>query len=281
MYHAILIALITLVVCILPTVLCENSTRQPLSVPLPDDCFDLMNISTLTFVKGALTTHRRSSPRPQLHCIDPLSVCLTYERLIDAVQCYNKGMDDRHSIQWACTCADMPIEVAFISTNVVCEGYDHPDAVYQLVGSCGLEYTLKITSSPPPDDGFEVDPDSEFRGVFWMWFGVGMIALIVLIICCTMCYEPPCCEPYYYVPRQYPAQPPYQAYQAYQAQPYPVYQSHNNEFTTGYMYGSILANNNNNNGSSNHHNHHNHHNDSSSSKHSTHSSTGYGNTTSL
>jgi hypothetical protein len=53
------------------------------------------------------------------------------------------GWDGR-SIQWECK-ADMDEKYRLGHIEVICEGYDHPNDEYILVGSCGLEYTLEYT----------------------------------------------------------------------------------------------------------------------------------------
>ena len=50
-------------------------------------------------------------------------------------------------IQWECR-AEMPDNIRFGKVQVTCEGYDHSKDEFVLNGSCGLEYTLKV--SPPP-----------------------------------------------------------------------------------------------------------------------------------
>ena len=61
------------------------------------------------------------------------------------MRCKNSGSDyDEDSIQWTCT-ASLPEEFKLGSTQVICEGYDHPDDPYILKGSCGVEYRLILT----------------------------------------------------------------------------------------------------------------------------------------
>ncbi|KAI2804583.1 Store-operated calcium entry-associated regulatory factor [Blomia tropicalis] len=101
----------------------------------------LEKVQTLTLNADQWTTGRRSSPLKQLKCIG--GYC-SRARVTNA-QCYNRGFDGR-DVQWECK-AEMPTNYKFGKIEVICEGYDHPDDEYVLVGSCGLEYTIEETGS--------------------------------------------------------------------------------------------------------------------------------------
>ncbi|KAH7087544.1 hypothetical protein FB567DRAFT_525199 [Paraphoma chrysanthemicola] len=102
----------------------------------------LSNVQSLTLRKDLQTSHRRVEPIPQLKCIGGSARGL-YE--VDVMRCKNAGADyDENNIQWTCT-ASLPEEFKLGSTDVICEGYDHPDDPYILKGSCGVEYRLILT----------------------------------------------------------------------------------------------------------------------------------------
>lgn len=101
----------------------------------------LTDISTLTLYQGKMTTGRRSSPVPQLHCIGGTAGCAAF--VPQVVQCYNRGTDG-YDVQWECK-TDMDNAFRFGRVDVLCEGYDYPDDPYVLKGSCGMEYTLDVT----------------------------------------------------------------------------------------------------------------------------------------
>lgn len=99
----------------------------------------LRDIGSLTLHKGKWTTGRRSDPVLQSNCVSG-----SCEHAPDVIQCQNRGWDG-NDVQWECK-ADLPNGVSFRETTVVCEGYDYPDDPYILVGSCGVEYSLKNTN---------------------------------------------------------------------------------------------------------------------------------------
>ncbi|ORY86780.1 hypothetical protein BCR37DRAFT_390520 [Protomyces lactucae-debilis] len=102
----------------------------------------LASVRTLTLRAGQLTTGRRSKV-PQLKCVGGSAQGL-YE--VDVLQCRNLGpqytLDD---IQWSCTAARLPDSYQLGSTEVICEGFNHPDDTNITPGSCGVEYTLHLT----------------------------------------------------------------------------------------------------------------------------------------
>eukprot|EP00053_Salpingoeca_punica_P014512 m.131916 g.131916 ORF g.131916 m.131916 type:complete len:943 (-) comp16474_c4_seq7:739-3567(-) len=95
----------------------------------------LQDVRTLTLRSGQYTTGRRSAPVPQIKCIGGSAGCNAAD--IRVMQC-----NQQYNEQWECK-ADLPNEVSFGETTVVCEGYDNPNDPYILVGSCGVEYTLE------------------------------------------------------------------------------------------------------------------------------------------
>jgi len=94
----------------------------------------LRDITALTLHKNQYTEGRRSKVS-QLKCI---SNC---KEEPSTVQCKNVGFDGK-SVNWECK-ADMDKSLSFDRLRVSCEGYDRPGDDYVLVGSCGLEYSLK------------------------------------------------------------------------------------------------------------------------------------------
>ncbi|KAK4232053.1 hypothetical protein QBC38DRAFT_464221 [Podospora fimiseda] len=129
----------------------------------PRDAILLSEVQSLTLRPASMTTGRRTSPVPQLKCVPPNSpICrLPDVSDIQTMRCRNAGSSyTSQDIQWSCT-ATMPSTLKLGTTNVICEGYDSPDDVYVLKGSCGVEYTLSLT-----DEGRHKYPDLN-RG--WGW----------------------------------------------------------------------------------------------------------------
>ncbi|KNE54018.1 hypothetical protein AMAG_00014 [Allomyces macrogynus ATCC 38327] len=87
----------------------------------------LRDIDTLTFTKGAMTTGRRSRPVPQMECAGG-DACWEPNAQPEVMQC---KLEDYYRLG---------------STTVSCEGYDYPDDPYILAGSCGVRYSLHLTS---------------------------------------------------------------------------------------------------------------------------------------
>ncbi|KAK3990239.1 transmembrane protein [Cladorrhinum sp. PSN332] len=113
----------------------------------PRDAILLSDVQSLTLHPGSMTTGRRTSPVPQLKCVPPNSpICrLPDTSDIRTMRCRNAGSSyTSQDIQWSCT-ASLPSTLKLDTTNVICEGYDSPDDVYVLRGSCGVEYTLSLT----------------------------------------------------------------------------------------------------------------------------------------
>ena len=97
-------------------------------------------VEALTLYKGKLTNGRRLDGVQQLTCHG--SACDSFQP--EVVRCYNRGTDGME-IQWECR-AEMPDNIRFGKVQVTCEGYDHSKDEFVLNGSCGLEYTLKVSS---------------------------------------------------------------------------------------------------------------------------------------
>jgi hypothetical protein len=86
-----------------------------------------------------MTTARRGTPIPQLKCLDGCG-----EFTPQTVQCKNAGSDGV-DVQWKCE-SDMPKEHQFGKIEVSCEGYSYPEDAYILAGSCGLEFSIELTT---------------------------------------------------------------------------------------------------------------------------------------
>lgn len=140
---------------ILPTSLAKKSYTKS------KDAVLLSQIRSLTLQSAKQTTGRRSSPIPQLTCIGG-NARGKYE--VDVMQCKNSGSEyDAEDIQWTCQ-ASLPPEFKLGSTDVVCEGYDSPEDVFVLKGSCGVEYRLVLT---------ELGEEKYGSGGFWGGGGQG------------------------------------------------------------------------------------------------------------
>lgn len=102
----------------------------------------LKDVNVLTLYHGKMTKGRRSSPLPQLECVNKgTAPCSAFQPKV--VQCINRGSDG-YDIQWECK-TDMDNAFRFGEIEVSCEGYDYPDDPYVLHGSCGLKYSLDYT----------------------------------------------------------------------------------------------------------------------------------------
>ena len=97
-------------------------------------------VDALTLYKGKFTNGRRLEGVPQLTCHG--SACDSFQP--EVVRCYNRGTDGLE-IQWECR-AEMPDNIRFGKVQITCEGYDHAKDEFILNGSCGLEYTLKVST---------------------------------------------------------------------------------------------------------------------------------------
>ena len=106
----------------------------------------LGDVQTLSLKSNQDTLARRVLPVPQLNCVGGDGLVLAKRRgaLPNVVQCKNQGSDGADA-QWSCT-AELESAFRMGVTNVVCEGYEYPDDPYVLTGSCGLEFTIELTS---------------------------------------------------------------------------------------------------------------------------------------
>ncbi|KFG83144.1 DUF1183 domain protein [Metarhizium anisopliae] len=111
----------------------------------PKNAILLSQVQSLTLRgNGAKTTNRRVSAIPQLKCTSSRGLCSLYS--IDTMRCTNQGSSyGGEDIEWSCT-ATLPEELKLGSTDVICEGYASADDPYVLKGSCGVEYSLLLTS---------------------------------------------------------------------------------------------------------------------------------------
>ncbi|XP_075059930.1 store-operated calcium entry-associated regulatory factor [Mixophyes fleayi] len=102
----------------------------------------LRDIQAITLYADRYTNARRSAPVPQLKCMGGTAGCSAMTPPV--VQCHNRGWDGI-DVQWECK-VDMDNSYRFGKVEVSCEGFDYPEDPYILRGSCGLEYTLELTS---------------------------------------------------------------------------------------------------------------------------------------
>lgn len=65
--------------------------------------------------------------------------------------------------QWECK-TDMDTAYRFGRIEVSCEGYSHPADAFILKGSCGLEYTLELTTEGQRTKQGSRGSDSGFKG---------------------------------------------------------------------------------------------------------------------
>lgn len=88
------------------------------------------------------------------------------------------GDDD---VSWSCT-ADVPGYFRLGSTDVICEGYDHPEDPYVLRGSCGVEYRLQLTNLGHEKFG---NPMSISEGIYQLGSNVASILAVGLALLCV------------------------------------------------------------------------------------------------
>ncbi|KAK7225822.1 hypothetical protein V2G26_013825 [Clonostachys chloroleuca] len=147
----------------------------------------LSNVQTLTLRgNGAKTTNRRVSAVPQLKCVSHPDLCRHVN--IDVMRCTNQGSSyGTEDIEWSCA-ASVPDEFQLGGTNVICEGYSNSDDPYVFKGSCGVEYTVTLTSKgerryPDLADTIRKQTESSSNTVFWSIFFIiavciGLAALL-------------------------------------------------------------------------------------------------------
>eukprot|EP00048_Salpingoeca_helianthica_P016291 m.231518 g.231518 ORF g.231518 m.231518 type:complete len:298 (-) comp18386_c0_seq1:49-942(-) len=159
----------------------------------------LRDVQTLTFFAGKFTLGRRVSPIPQLNCVS--GACHAAPRVI---QCKNQGHDGR-DYQWKCE-AELASGYQLGVTDVICEGFEHPQDPYILAGSCGLEYTIEVSApaaharpqypnppSPPapglhqmvPPPHYHHQASSQEQGANWgLILFIGLFAFCLFRACC-------------------------------------------------------------------------------------------------
>ncbi|SPQ22856.1 b906e79f-4f2c-44af-b454-3f538bb034c3 [Thermothielavioides terrestris] len=111
----------------------------------PKNAILLSEVQSLTLHANRKTTSRRVPAIPQLRCTSAPALC----RLADVrtLRCTNQGASyTAQDVEWACTApGGLPAAVRLDATKVICEGYESADDAYVLRGSCGVEYTLRLT----------------------------------------------------------------------------------------------------------------------------------------
>ena len=95
------------------------------------------DVSSILLQNGELTTALYTLLIPQLNCT---SGCDLMYNLSQTVICKSIGWDGRRTI-WECA-SDFPTTISFGNITMSCEGYVIDNNIYQLYGSCGLQYTL-------------------------------------------------------------------------------------------------------------------------------------------
>jgi hypothetical protein len=126
-----------------------NALPDNISYPdlnMPNDILDLKTINIMTFYANRETFNLKELPVQELNCVQRIDICNIYKIYIKVVQCHNNGIDDRGIIQWDCTCNETPYGryIRLLpNANITCEKYDKPYDMYQVAGSCHLDYTLE------------------------------------------------------------------------------------------------------------------------------------------
>jgi hypothetical protein len=144
------------------------------------------SLSALTLRAGAMTTGRRLPPVPQLRCVG--EHCLQFASHIRVVKCVVVGQD---GMNWKCE-AEMPKEVQFTTTDVICEGYDHKDDPFIFDGSCGLEYGLQRTTRVINRRANE--RDAAVGNILAFLFLIFMV--MAVLMCCCRPSPPPLADPH-------------------------------------------------------------------------------------
>ena len=100
------------------------------------------DVKTLILYQGRMTNARRVNAVPQMVCSGTL--CDRVE--VDYMECQNMGTAGTTSVQWKCTAYPaMSASYALSNLKVGCEGYEDRSDPYVLQGSCGAEYSIKLT----------------------------------------------------------------------------------------------------------------------------------------
>jgi len=106
----------------------------------PGDSISLGDVKVLTLYSGKFTRARRTRAIPQISCVGG-SAAGRYDP--DVIQCTNMGSDGI-DYQWKCD-TDLPDDYRLGRITVSCEGYNNPQDLNILIGSCGVEYELDYT----------------------------------------------------------------------------------------------------------------------------------------
>lgn len=169
------VTILMLLACFTLTVLGQDFTAPRGRVLLRD-------VPSIRFYSGAMTAYRRTSPIPQMTCLD--GPCGSAPTTIDCINTGSNGVE----VTWSCS-AILPNDVHLGQVAVACEGYENPDDEYVLDGSCGLEYTLRL------GNGFYVNPFFaflwEYTIIRWLTWTIVVILLVGGIIgiiydcCCS------------------------------------------------------------------------------------------------
>jgi hypothetical protein len=98
-------------------------------------------VTKLTFRAERQTTHRRLSALPQVNCGEPCPEAL------HAVHCARLKEGDNRD--WACVAdsGDASNEFTVDDVEISCEGYNRPDDVQILSGSCALQCRVEEATS--------------------------------------------------------------------------------------------------------------------------------------
>ena len=94
----------------------------------------LSEIQSITLEEGVLRAARRVAAGPQLEC---LGGCSDFRPSL--VNCKRIGSEE-----WMCS-AEMPEDYQFKRVQIICEGFESPEDLLILDGSCSLSYSLKIS----------------------------------------------------------------------------------------------------------------------------------------
>ena len=151
----------------------------------------LADVSALTFRSGEQTTARRGAPIAQLNC---LHGCETFYP--STIRCVNAGHDGR-DVQWECK-TSLPTYLEFDKTDVSCEGFSSPNDSDVLVGSCGLEFSLRripiataatTTTTPVTESGSVSNHPATPTDVVIV--GVVVVCCLIFLAWVTGCCSPP------------------------------------------------------------------------------------------
>ena len=158
------------------------ASEQPTSILLDDVQPRILkkSLEEITLKAGSMTTYRRAQPIAQLRCVR--GAC---EVPINTVHCRQDNKS--HHFNWNCTSQDLPVTKQLAKIEMICEGYDHPNDEYILVGSCGVRYTIEPQHSAPL---------ASSRGIIisapWFRFtydGDLLVLLLIIILCCCCCFN--------------------------------------------------------------------------------------------